>query len=234
METFLYPSTLDYTPGAEPNQATLTVEPLFHGYGTTIGNTLRRVMLSSLRGGALTAIKLQGASHEFTTIKGVKEDMVELTLNLKRVALKVHSDAPVRLKLSKKGEGVVTAGDFAANADVEVVNPEVVLATITDASGSLEMEAMAEQGFGYVQTEERESEELEVGWIKLDALFSPVKNVSFNVEATRVGEITNYDKLVMSIETNGVLTPQEAVRQSTDIILNHFRLLAGEGTEGNL
>ncbi len=232
MDTFLYPSTIAYAAGSPPHTATLTVEPLFHGYGTTIGNTLRRTLLSSLQGGALTAVRIKGISHEFTTINAVKEDVVELTLNLKGVALKVHSDMPVRLTLSKRGAGTVTAGDFAPNADVEVINPDAVIATITDESGALELEAVAERGFGYVTTEEREEEELEAGWIKLDALFSPVKTVSFRVEATRVGEITNYDKLVMEIETNGVLTPQEAVAESTQIIMKHFQLFASSENNG--
>ena len=137
MDTFLYPSTIAYAPGEQPHTATLTVEPLFHGYGTTIGNTLRRTLLSSLPGGALTAIKIKGASHEFTTLTGIKEDAVELTLNLKAIALKVYSDLPVRLTLRKSGVGVVTAGDFAPNADVEVINPDAVIATITDESGTL-------------------------------------------------------------------------------------------------
>ena len=178
---------------------------------------------------ALTGVKIAGASHEFTTLEGVKEDAVEIRMNLKQVALKVHSDMPVRLSLSKKGKGAVTAGDFEANSDVEVVNPDAVIATITDDSTTFELEAIAESGYGYVPTEEREKEETEVGLIKLDALYSPVKSVAFHVEPVRIGEITNYDRVIMDIETNGVLTPQEAVQASTEILMKHFSLLGGEG-----
>lgn len=228
MDTFVYPTTIDYAAGEEAHSATLTVEPLFHGYGTTIGNALRRVLLSSLPGGALTGVKIAGISHEFTTMEGVKEDAVEIRMNLKQVGIKVHADVPVRLQLSKKGKGAVTAGDFAANADVEIVNPNAVIATLTDDNTTFELEAMAETGYGYVPTEEREKEETEVGWIKLDALYSPVKSVAFRVEPVRIGEITNYDRVVMDIETNGVISPEEAVKASTEILMKHFSLLAGD------
>jgi len=226
MDTFVYPSTIEYVPG-ELHSATLTIEPLFHGYGTTIGNALRRVLLSSLPGGALTGVKIAGVSHEFTTMKGVKEDGVEIRMNLKQVALKVFSNTPVRLYLSKKGKGPVTAGDFTANADVEIVNPHIVIATLTDDATTFELEALAETGYGYVQTEERANEETEVNWIKLDALYSPVRAIAFRVEPVRIGEITNYDRVVMDIETNGVISPEEAVKASTEILMKHFSLLGG-------
>ncbi|MBT5275004.1 DNA-directed RNA polymerase subunit alpha [Candidatus Uhrbacteria bacterium] len=233
-KSLLLPSTISYAPGDEPNMATLTVEPMEHGYGTTIGNALRRVLLTSLPGGALSAVKITGASHEFTTVDGVKEDAVELTLNLKQVNIKVHSENPVRLSLSKKGSGVVTAGDFAANADVEIANPDQVIATITDDKVTFEMEALASQGQGYVPVEEREKEEQEVGWIKLDALYSPVKSVAFRVEPVRIGEITNYDRLSMDIQTDGTMTAQEAVEASTEILMKHFQLLAGGEISGDV
>lgn len=229
MDTFVYPSTIAYEAGDQPNSATLTIEPLFHGYGTTIGNALRRVLLSSLPGGALTGVKISGVTHEFTTLEGIKEDAVEIRMNLKQVGLKVHSDAPVRLRLSKKGKGTVTAGDIEPNSDVEVVNPDAVIATITDDKTTFEFEAIAENGHGYVPTEEREKEETEVGLIKLDALFSPVKSVAFRVEPMRIGEITNYDRVVMDIETNGVISPEEAVNASTEILMKHFSLITGGG-----
>ncbi|NQV12245.1 DNA-directed RNA polymerase subunit alpha [Candidatus Uhrbacteria bacterium] len=232
-KSLLLPSTISYAPGEEPNMVTLTVEPMEHGYGTTIGNALRRVLLTSLNGGALSAVKITGASHEFTTVDGVKEDAVELTLNLKQVNIKVHSENPVRISLSKKGEGVVTAGDFTANADVEIANPEQVIATITDAGTTFEMEALASQGQGYVPVEEREKEEQEVGWIKLDALYSPVKSVAFRVEPVRIGEVTDYDRLIMDIQTDGTITAQEAVEASTEILMQHFQLLANGESNGN-
>lgn len=234
MDTFVYPSTINYVAGAQPHSAVLTIEPLFHGYGTTIGNALRRVLLSSLPGGALTGVKIVGIPHEFTTMDGVKEDAVEIRMNLKQIALKIHTDAPVRLHLSKKGKGPITAGDFTPNSDVEIVNPETVIATLTDDTTTFALEAMAEIGYGYVPTEERESEEMEVGWIKLDALYSPVKSIAFRVEPVRIGEITNYDRVVMDIETSGVLSPEDAVRASTEILMKHFSLLAGTMPTGGV
>ena len=231
MESLLLPSSIYFTAGDEANTSQLVIEPMFHGYGTTVGNSLRRVMLSSLTGGALTGVRIAGVTHEFTTVEGVKEDAVEITLNLKQMALKVHSETPVRLKLTKKGEGVVKASDFEANADVEIVNPDAVIATITDKGATFEMEAIAEQGRGYLPIEEREKEELEAGWIKLDALFSPVRNVAFKVEPVRIGDITDYDRLVMDIETDGVVTPEEAVDMATAILIEHFELIKkGETT----
>ncbi len=229
-DSLLLPSTISYSDGNEPNMATLTIEPMEHGYGTTIGNALRRVLLSSLTGGALSAVKIAGATHEFTTLDGVKEDMVELSLNLKQVNLKIHSDGPVRLILSKKGEGPVTAGDFEANADVEIANPEQLIATITDASTTFEVEALATMGKGYLPIEARDNEETEVGWIKLDALYSPVKSVAFRVEPVRIGEVTDYDGLNMDIQTDGTMTAQEAVEASTEILMKHFTLLANGAT----
>lgn len=225
VEPILLPSGISFEEGDAPNKATLVVEPCYHGYGTTLGNALRRVMLSSLPGAGITSIKLEGATHEFTTIPNVMEDVVEITLNLKQLRLKVHTDNPVRLTLNKTGEGPVTAGDFAPNADVEIANPDLVIATITDKSGTFAMEALVETGRGYVPIEEREKEESEVGLIKLDAMYSPVRNVSFRVEPVRIGEITNFDKLIMDIETDGTLTPQEAVEQSTQILLDYFNVL---------
>jgi DNA-directed RNA polymerase subunit alpha len=200
------------------------VEPLVHGYGTTLGNALRRVLLSSLPGCALTAVKVIGATHEFTTLDGVKEDMVELTLNLKQVRLKVMSEHPVRLMLNKKGKGVVTAADFEKNSDVEIVNPDLVLATITDEKASLRLEVVADTGRGYVPVEAREKEEAEVGLMKLDAMFSPVRSVAMRVEPVRVGDITNFDRLVMDVETDGSLSPQEAVRSAVTILMDHLQL----------
>lgn len=225
IDPILYPNTFAFSDTETPNMKTLTIEPLFHGYGTTVGNALRRVLLSSLPGAAVTAMKIANVSHEFSTIDGIQEDVVEISLNVKQVRLKVHSEYPVRLTLSKKGKGAVKAGDFDANADVEIANPDQVIATITDDSTTFEMEVIAEQGRGYVPTEEREKEEQEIGLIKLDAMFSPVRTVSLNVEPVRVGEITNYDKVVMDIETDGTLTPEEAVSASSKILIDHFELL---------
>ena len=224
-ESFLLPSNISVVHGDEMRFATLSVEALFQGYGTTLGNALRRVMLSSLKGAAITSVKIHGATHEFTALKGVKEDIVEITLNLKQVRLRVFTDEPVRMTLEKKGMGKVTAGDFSKNSDIEIANPDLVIATVTDENVPFKLEAIATQGRGFIPVEERESEELEVGMIKLDAIFSPVKTVAIRVEPVRIGEITNFDRLVLDIETDGTITPEDAVKQSVNILMDHFRII---------
>lgn len=217
-----------FTPGEKPNEVLLTIEPLHHGYGTTIGNALRRVLLSSLPGAAVTAMKVKGAQHEFSALNGVKEDVLDIMLNLKKLRLKVHTEESVILKLSVKKEGEVTAADIEANADVEIINPELVIATVTDKSAGFDMEITVSRGRGFLPTEEREEAPTEIGVIAIDAMFSPVRTVGLKVENTRVGEITNYDKLLMTIATDGSITPQEAVEQATKILLNHFTWVQGQ------
>ncbi len=225
MENILLPHSISVTPGEQPNTAVLTVEPCHYGYGTTLGNALRRVMMSSLPGAAVTAVKMKGATHEFQSITNVKEDVLQIILNLKTLRLKCHSDEPVKMHLRVKGMKTITAGDFEANADVEIVNPDLVLATLTDDKADFEMEAIVERGRGYSPTEERKAEAGELGMIAIDALFSPVRNVGYRVENTRVGDITNYDKLIMTIETDGTIEPQAAINQAVTILLDHFSVL---------
>jgi DNA-directed RNA polymerase subunit alpha len=225
MESLLLPSKIKFAQGARPNEGVLTVEPCMQGYGTTIGNALRRVLLSSLSGAAVTAVKIKGADHEFSTLPHVKEDVLEIILNLKTLRLKCHSAEPVKLSLSVKGEKVVTAADFEKNADVEIANKDLAIATLTDKSASFEMEITVAQGRGYRTTEERIKEKLELGTIAIDALYSPVLNVSYKVEATRLGEKTDYDKLVLSIETDGTLDPLEACKSAIAVLLDHMNLL---------
>jgi DNA-directed RNA polymerase subunit alpha len=201
----------------------LVVEPCFQGYGTTLGNALRRVLLSSLNGAAVTAVKITGAQHEFSTIPNIKEDVLELILNLKQLRLRIHTEETVRLTLKKSGEGKVKAKDIEANSDVEIINGDLHLATITDPSGELEMEIIASRGRGYVTTEER-GKEKEIGVIAIDSIFTPVKNVGYQVVDTRVGQITNFDKLMLSIETDGTITPKDAIEQATKLLLEHFEL----------
>ena len=224
MEEFLYPSKIELTYGAGPNEAVLTAEPFFHGYGTTVGNALRRVLLSSLSGAAITAVKIKGAQHEFATVPHVKEDVLEIILNLKMVRLKSFAEGPVKVSLHVKGEKVVTAGDITPNSDIEVMSTKAVIATLTDKSAELEMEFTVEKGRGYVPTEERGKGKMELGTIAVDALFSPVVAVGFRVEDVRVGEITNYDRLIMTIETDGTITPKEAAEESGRVLINHFNL----------
>lgn len=225
MENILLPSRIQYEDGERPNEGVLIVEPCFHGYGTTLGNALRRVLLSSLPGAAVTTVKIKGVHHEFQAVKGVKEDALEMILNVKSLRMRCFSDEPVRLSLSVSGAKVVTAADITPNADVEIVNPDLVLATITEDDASLEMELTVRKGRGYSPSEERH-EDRELGAIAIDALFSPVRNVGYKVENTRVGEITNYDRLIMTIETDNTITPKEAVEQAAKILIDYFAILA--------
>lgn len=230
MENIILPQKLNVKKGAHENEAVATIEPCYYGYGTTIGNALRRVLLSSLPGAAVTGVKIKGATHEFTTLPYIKEDVVEITLNLKNLRLKIFSDEPIRLSLKAKGEKVVKASDIEPNSAVEIVNPDLVIATLTDKSSELDMELFVSQGRGYVATETRDKSNLEVGTIAIDSIFSPVRNVGYNVENTRVGQITNYDKVVLTIETDGSISPEEALKQASNILIDHFQIVAG-GTE---
>ena len=210
--------------------ATFVIEPLHTGYGNTLGNSLRRVLLSSIRGGAIVAFRVEGASHEFTTVKGVKEDVVDIMLNLKNVRLKVHTDEPVELRLEKKGAGVITAADIKTTADVEVVNPTQVIATIDDAKTSVVMDLVVESGRGYRTIEDSSKERLHSDMIVLDAVFSPVLRVRYKVDPTRVGQETNLDKLRLTVETDGALSPREAFEEASAILSNQFSALAGSTT----
>ena len=207
--------------------ATFLVEPLHMGYGNTLGNSLRRVLLSSVRGGAIVAFRIDGVSHEFTTVPGIKEDVVDIMLNLKGVRLRVHTDEPVELRLEKKGAGNVTAGDIKTTADVEVVNPEHVIATVDDPKTSVVMDLVVEAGRGYRTIEDSSVERLHSDMIALDAVFSPVLRVRFKVDGTRVGQNTNLDKLALTIDTDGTITPQEAFEEAAAILVSQYTALAG-------
>lgn len=196
------------------------IEPLEQGYGHTLGNSLRRVLLGSLSGSAITSIKIAGVAHQFSTLTGLKEDIVELILNLKKVRLTNASGESAVMKLSKKGVGTVTAGDFTVPAGVAIVNPELVIATLTDKKAELELEATIETGFGYVQADERHVDE--VGRIPIDSLFSPVTRVNYRVDATRVGRMTNLDKLVMEIWTDASVSPAMALKSAAKVLVSYF------------
>ncbi len=225
MDSILLPNKIKFNRGERPNEGILTVEPCTQGYGTTIGNALRRVLLSSLSGAAITSVKIKNADHEFSVIKNVKEDVLEIILNLKAVRVKLFSQEPVKLTLTVKGEKIVTAGDFAKDAQVEVVNPDLQLATLTDPSATLEMEVTITPGRGYRSTEERSKEKAELGTIAIDAFFSPVLNVSYKVEAARVGDKIDFDKLTLRVETDGSLDPLDAVNQAVTILQDNFQVL---------
>ncbi len=233
MENILLPSKMYFTPGERAHEAVLTIEPLHHGYGTTVGNSLRRVLLSSLPGAAVTAMKIKGVQHEFSAVTGVKEDVLEIMLNLKMLRMKVHSEEPVTLKLTANAVGEVTAADITPNADVEIMNKDLVICTLTD-SIAFDMDITVSRGRGYLPTEEREHATTEIGVIAIDALYSPVRQVGIKVENTRVGEITNYDKLMLTILTDGTVTPQEAVEHATKILLNHVTWIQSQLSHASL
>jgi len=210
--------------------ATFAIEPLHAGYGNTLGNSMRRVLLSSIRGGAIVAFRVEGASHEFTTVKGIKEDVVDIMLNLKNVRLRVHTDEPIELRLEKKGAGTVTAGDIKTSADVEVVNPDQVIATIDDPKTTLIMDFVVEAGRGYRTIEDSSTSRLHSDMIAIDAVFSPVLRVRYKVDGTRVGRETNLDKLLLTIETNGAVSPKDAFEEAAAILVNQYTALAGSTT----
>lgn len=207
--------------------ATFVIEPLHAGYGNTLGNSLRRVLLSSIRGGAIVGFRIEGATHEFTTVPGVKEDVVDIMLNLKNVRLKVHTDEPIELRLEKKGAGVITAADIKTTADVEIVNPHQVIATIDDPKKSIIMDFVVEAGRGYRTIEDSSEKRLHSDMIALDAVFTPVLRVRYKVDPTRVGEETNLDKLQLTVETNGGISPKEAFEEAAAILVNQYTALAG-------
>lgn len=225
MENIFLPTKIDLKKGKEANQGTLIIEPLWHGYGTTIGNALRRVLLSSLPGAAATSFKIKGAQHEFSAIEGIYEDVLEISLNLKQLRLKVFSDEPVVLKLKKKGAGDVLAKDIAKDSNVEIINTDLKIATITDKNKEFDMEIIVEKGTGFEPTEDRDKEKLPVGSIAIDSIFTPIKDVGYNVEYTRVGQITNYDKLTLNVETDGTIEPEEAINYAVKVLMDHFSLI---------
>jgi DNA-directed RNA polymerase subunit alpha len=207
--------------------ATFVIEPLHTGYGMTLGNSLRRVLLSSIAGAAVVAFKIEGATHEFTTVKDIKEDVVDIMLNLKQVRFKNHSDEPIMVRLEKKGTGIVTAADIKAPADIEIVTPDTIIATIDDPKGSLIIDIVIETGRGYRTVEESTEKRTHSDMIAVDAVFSPVLRVRYKVENTRVGQTTDLDKLVLTVDTDGSLSPREAFEEAAAILINQYTALAG-------
>lgn len=204
------------------NYGKFIIEPLEPGFGVTVGNSLRRVLLSSLRGAAVTAVKIEGVQHEFTTISHVKEDVIEFLLNVKELRLKAFSERSGRLFLEVKGEGTVCAGDIKPSADFEVVNPELHLATLDSPDAFLDVVFYVEQGKGYVPAGRGDG--LPLGVIPVDAIYTPVRRVNYSIEKTRVGQVSNYDRLILEVWTDGTTLPSEAVSQSAEILVNHFAL----------
>jgi len=225
MEKFLLPSTFKVEELDKPNAARVIIEPCYHGYGTTLGNAMRRVMLSSLPGAAVIAVKIKGAPHEFTSLEHVQEDIVELILNLKQLRLRVFTSEEVKLTLSAKGEGEVTAAQIETTSDVEIVNSDLHLATLTHKNAKLEMEIFVSEGRGYVPVEEKEKTKLELGTIAIDSIFNPVLHMGYKVDFVRVGEITNFERLTLDIVTDGTMTPISAFIQGTQILKDHINLI---------
>src|SRR5581483_5585642 len=211
-----------------PTSATFTIEPLHPGYGMTLGNSLRRILLSSIAGAAVTGFRISGISHEFTTIKGVKEDVVAIMLNLKNIRFKVYSDEPQTITLSKKGKGPVRAKNLQLNADVEIVNPDQLICTVEDEKANVNMELTVETGRGYRALDEQGSNKMISDMIMLDALFTPVLRVRYRVENTRVGQRTDLDRLLITIETDGSITPRDAFEEASAILVNQYTALAGQ------
>lgn len=209
------------------NTATFTIEPLHNGYGMTLGNSIRRVLLSSIAGAAVTSFRIEGVTHEFTAIDGVKEDVVDIMQRLKGIRFRVFSDDPQTLIIEKKGTGTVTAKDIKTNADVEIVNPTHLIATVDGKSG-FKAEIVVEKGRGYRTIEETSSNRQSADFIAIDAIFSPVQRVRYNVESTRVGQMTNLDKLILTAETDGSISPRDAVEEACAILINQYTALAGK------
>ena len=210
--------------GTDANRkARLVAEPLERGFGVTLGNSLRRVLLSSLQGAAVTAVQIDGVVHEFSSLEGVREDVVDIVLNIKQLALRMHAEGPKRMTLKATGPGVVTAGQIEVPSDIEVLNPDHVLCTLDDGA-TVRMEFTVNNGKGYVAAERNRPEDAPIGLIAVDSLFSPVKRVAYRVEPTRQGQSLDYDKLIMEIETNGAVTPVDAVAYAARILQDQLQI----------
>lgn len=212
---------------AGENSAVFEISQLYPGYGVTIGNSLRRVLLSSIKGVALTQVHFENVLHEFSSVPGVIEDVLDITLNLQQVRLTFPGDEPLELRLEKKGKGELRAKDIQGPGGLEVKNPELLIASLTDDKTKLQMILTAEKGIGYISAEARERERIEPGTIVLDAMFTPIRNVAYEVEQMRVQDRTDFNLLRLSIETDGTIKPEEALRQATEILIKQFQIILG-------
>jgi DNA-directed RNA polymerase subunit alpha len=226
-------SKMIHTPGlvavddTSATSSTFVIEPLQSGYGMTLGNSLRRVLLSSIAGAGVTSFKIDGTTHEFTTVKGVKEDVVSIMLNLKLLRFRVYGDEPQTLRIVKKGKGAITGKDIQGNADVEVVNTDQHIATVDDDKSSFTMDLVVETGRGY-RTVEESTGKKQSDFIALDTIFSPVLRVRYKVEKTRVGQVTDLDRLSITVDTDGTITPRDAFEEASAILVNQYTALAGK------
>lgn len=203
------------------------IDGLYPGYGHTLGNSLRRIILSSLPGAAITQVKINGASHEFSTLDGVKEDVITMLLNIKRIRLSLHGSDPMTITLKKKGAGIVTAADIVVPSQVEILSPEQIIGEITSKTGELEIEMKVEQGLGYVSREVHQKDKVEIGVIALDAVFTPIRRANYEVENMRVGDRTDYNRLRVFIETDGTMSPREALEQSIEVMIHQLKSIIG-------
>src|SRR6478736_1837770 len=223
-QSLIKPEKLEVEPGADPARvATVVAEPLERGFGMTLGNAIRRILLSSLQGAAVTAVQIDGVLHEFSSIPGVREDVTDIVLNIKAIAVKMQGEGPKRMTLRKSGPGVVTAGDINTVGDIEILNPEHVICTL-DEGAEIRMEFTVNTGKGYVPAEQNRPEDAPIGLIAVDALYSPVKRVAYRVEPTRQCQSLDYDKLILEVETNGAVTPVDAVAYAARILQDQLQL----------
>ena len=223
-QSLIKPEKLGVEHGADPHRiATVVAEPLERGFGMTLGNAVRRVLLSSLQGAAVTAVQIDGVLHEFSTIAGVREDVTDIVLNIKQLALRMHGEGPKRMVLTATGPGEVTAGQIQTGHDIDVMNPDLVICTLDDGV-KLGMEFTVNLGKGYVPAAANRPEDAPIGLIPIDAIYSPVKRVSYKVEPTRVGQVTDYDKLLLQVETNGAVSPEDSVALAARILQDQLQL----------
>jgi len=223
-QELIRPMKPEIEPGHDPaRQAKIVAEPLERGFGMTLGNALRRVLLSSLQGAAVTNVHIDGVVHEFSSIDGVREDVTDIVLNIKQIALRMHGEGPKRVVLKKSGPGIVTAGDIEESADVEIINKDLALCTL-DEGAEIRMEFTINTGKGYVPSERNRPEDAPIGLIGVDALYSPVKRVSYKVENTREGQVLDYDKLTLEVETDGTVTPEDSVAFAARILQDQFQI----------
>ena len=229
------PKKVEFQKGKDANEGAIIIEPCYPGYGITLGNSLRRVMLSSLSGAAPVGVKIKGVDHEFMNLPHLKEDILEFIMNLKQLRLRVHTDETEKIELAVHGKKTIKASDIKKNSNVEIINSDLVLGEITDMAGSLEAEIFVRQGMGYETLESREEKSSEIGYIEMDSIFSPVYNVGIKVENVRVGKMTNWEKLILDVKTDGTIVPEEAFKKSVEILIDQFNALinggAGEAVE---
>lgn len=223
-QALIKPNKLNVEAGDDPNCfATVVAEPLERGFGLTLGNALRRILLSSLQGAAVTSIQIEGVLHEFSSIPGVREDVTDIVLNIKRLALRMHGEGPKRIRIDMDGPGEVTAAKIETGHDIEILNPGVLICTL-DEGAHLAMEMTVENGAGYVSAVQNRPEDAPIGLIPIDSVFSPIRKVSYKVENTRVGQVTDYDKLAMNIETDGTISPEDSVAYAARILQDQLQL----------